>query len=103
MRHRLFVALILAAAALAQSPEDTRILAEHPRIFLGPRRLKLLRRERERQSLRWEQFHLLMAGHAVMPEPGFAGALYYQVSGDRTAGQAAVTWALGSGADLRQL
>ena len=36
----------------------------------------------ERQSMRWNQFHLLMAGKAPMPEPGFAQALYYQVSGD---------------------
>ena len=48
----------------------------------------LLRRERERQSLRWNQFHLLMAGKAPMPEPGFAQALYYQVSGSAEAGPA---------------
>ena len=66
-------------------------------------RLKLLRRERERQSLRWNQFQLLMAGKAPMPEPGFAKALYYQVSGDAEAGRQAVAWALGAGADLRQL
>jgi hypothetical protein len=41
-----------------------------PRIFLGARRLKLLRRERERQSLRWNQFHLLMAGKAPCPSRG---------------------------------
>ena len=38
-----------------------------------------------------------------MPEPGFAQALYYQVSGSADAGQQAVAWALGAGADLRQL
>jgi hypothetical protein len=75
----------------------------HPRLFLGAQRLKRLRRERERESLRWNQFHLLMAGKAPMPEPGFAGALYYQVAGDHDAGRAAVTWALGPGTDLRQL
>ena len=83
--------------------ESLRVDAPHPRIFLGARRLRLLRRERERQSLRWNQFHLLMAGKAPMPEPGFAQALYYQVSGSAEAGREAVAWALGAGADLRQL
>ena len=103
--------LTLAVAALAgmaprialSQEEPLRADAPHPRIFLGARRLRLLRRERERQSMRWNQFHLLMAGRAPMPEPGFAQALYYQVSGSAEAGQQAVAWALGAGTDLRQL
>jgi hypothetical protein len=100
-------ALVLVVAALigqaAGQEESLRADGPHPRILLGARRLRLLRRERERQSLRWNQFHLLMAGKAPMPEPGFAQALYYQVSGDAEAGQQAIAWALGAGADLRQL
>jgi hypothetical protein len=105
-------ALALAVAGMAPGiasgqedahTESMRADAPHPRIFLGAKRLRLLRRERERQSLRWNQFHLLMAGKAPMPEPGFAQALYYQVSGSAEAGQQAVAWALGAGADLRQL
>ncbi len=92
------------ASGQEQGPaESLRADGPHPRIFLGARRLRLLRRERERQSLRWNQFQLLMAGKAPMPEPGFAQALYYQVSGSAEAGQQAVAWALGAGADLRQL
>ena len=84
--------------------ESLRVDTPHPRIFLGAQRLKRLRRERERESLRWNQFHLLMAGKAPMPEPGFADALYYQVAGDADAGRQAIAWALGSSAsDLRQL
>src|ERR1039457_1260617 len=111
MHVRRIPALALAVAALAglapsiapSQEESLRVDAAHPRIFLGARRLRLLRRERERQSLRWNQFHLLMAGKAPMPEPGFAQALYYRVSGSSEAGQQAVAWALGAGADLRQL
>jgi hypothetical protein len=98
--------LLLLAALPAAAPgqeESLRVDAEHPRIFLGARRLRLLRRERERQSPRWNQFQLLMAGKAPMPEPGFAQALYYEVSGSTEAGQQAVAWALGPGSDLRQL
>jgi hypothetical protein len=96
------------APGIARCQEETRaelprVDAAHPRIFLGARRLRLLRRERDRQSLRWNQFHLLMAGKAPMPEPGFAQALYYQVSGNAEAGRQAVEWALGPATDLRQL
>src|SRR5690349_18360268 len=91
--------------AQAQSQEESlRIYAEHPRLFLGQHRLKLLQKEKERRSLRWQQFELLMAGHAPMPEPGFASALYYRVAGDQPSGRAAVAGALGpAGTDLRQL
>ena len=85
--------------ALAQ---DFKIYTEHPRLLLRPQRLRLLKREKERQSMRWRQFEMLMTGKAAMPEPGFALALYYQVSGDEEAGQEAVNWALGASADLRQ-
>ena len=79
---------------------------DHPRLFLRPARLRLLKRERERTSMRWQQFENLMAGNAIMPEPAFANALYFQVAGNSEAGKKAVDWALGSAgatADLRQL
>jgi hypothetical protein len=88
----------------AAADSNYRVYAERPRIFLRPQRLRLLRRERERQSLRWQQFELLMAGKAPMPEAGFANALYYQVSGNAAYGKQAVAWALTpAAADLRQL
>ena len=71
-------------AALAQTSLDSfQVYTAHPRLFLRPQRLRLLRRERERNSMRWEQFHLLISGGAPMPEPGFANALYYQIAGDK--------------------
>ncbi len=99
------LAAVLAGAAgwAPAAEEDYRIDTDHPRLFLTQRRLKLLQRERERRSLRWQQFEALMAGGARMPEPGFAAALYYRVAGDREAGARAVEWALGPGRDLRQL
>jgi hypothetical protein len=45
---------------------------------------------------------LFLAGHAAMPETGFAKALYYQVAGDAEAGSEAVRWALGEATILRQ-
>jgi hypothetical protein len=105
---------ILAAAILALAarwPASAQISAEdpvtvatvHPRLLLTSARLRLLTRERQRTSPRWQQLETLIAGGAAMPEAAFAQALYYRISGDRAAGKQAVQWALGAGDDLRQL
>jgi hypothetical protein len=83
--------------------DEYRVYTEHPRLFLTPQRLRLLKRERDRASMRWRQFDLLVRAAAQMREPGFALALHYAVSGDAAIGKRAVEWALGPGADLRQL
>ena len=90
-------------AVPAGADEPVAVFIDHPRLFLRPQRLRLLSRERERTSVRWQQFDGFLAGEAPMPEPGFAQALYYQVAGNNAAGQRAVAWALGPGTDLRQL
>jgi hypothetical protein len=78
------VVLFAHLALFAQDEVDYKAYTESPRLLLNSRRLRLLKRERERESMRWQQFHVLMAGKAAMPEPGFAGALYSIVSGDPT-------------------
>lgn len=60
---------------------DYVVYTDTPRLFLNQRRLRLLKRERERESIRWMQFESLMAGNARMTEPGFANALYGAVTG----------------------
>jgi hypothetical protein len=103
MRALLWV-LLAASIALAQSNDESLdVYTEHPRLLLTAQRLKLLKRERERRTTRWLQIETLMTGKAVMPEPGFADALYYQVSGDRQFATLAIRWALSTGSDLRQL
>src|SRR5262247_925270 len=86
----------------AQSTDPVAVFTEHPRLLLRPQRLRLLKRERERTSARWQQFATLVSGNAPMPEPGFAYALYYQVTGDDVYGRKAIDFALSSAADLRQ-
>jgi len=101
----------LAAPVLLQgqmaADDPVAVFTAHPRLFLRPARLRLLRRERERASERWRQFASAMAESAAdeggIPEPGFAAALNYQVSGDQAMGRRAVNWALGEAGDLRQL
>jgi len=102
----LLAAFLLCGAALSAQTlppgEPIVVSTEHPRLFLRPARLRLLRRERERKSVRWQQFATLITGQAPMPEPGLAQALYYQVAGDAGAGREAVAYALGPSSDLRQ-
>ncbi|HVX67811.1 MAG TPA: hypothetical protein VHA11_14465 [Bryobacteraceae bacterium] len=105
LSRRTFVALSLRSAALlpAQVFEESYTPnGQRPALLLTPRRLRLLRRERERKSQRWQPFEALLAGNAAMPEPGFALALYYQVAGDESAGRRALEFALSPAADLRQ-
>src|SRR5690242_8967111 len=101
---RAIPALIACLPALAQVPADEPVTmsTEHPRLLLRPSRLRLLKRERERSSMRWQQFDALISGNAPMAEPGFAYGLYYRVTDDAAAGRKAVAWALGPAADLRQ-
>ncbi len=93
-------AALLCISPLAAQEEDFRAYTEAPRLLLRPQRLRLLKRERERQSFRWQQLDLLIAGKAPMPEAGFAFALYSQVAERPDACRHAET---GAGKDLRQM
>lgn len=97
--------VLIALPVLAQTAqdEDYHVYTDAPRLILSKQRLRLLQRERERQSMRWQQFDALVSGGAPMPEPGFAWALYYQVARNDAAGRKAIEWALGEATDLRQL
>src|SRR5579871_4450497 len=95
--------LALLLATLAPAQDEFRVYTEHPRLFLTPQRLRLLKRESQRDSMRWRQFDLLVKAAAEMREPGFALGLEYAVTADPEIGKRAVQWALGPGVDLRQL
>ncbi len=98
------VFLLLAGPWISQTvADDYRIEKDHPRLLAPARRLRLLQRERERQSIRWLQFDALMGTGAEMPEKGFAHALYFLAGGGQAHGRQAIQWALGPGGDLRQL
>jgi hypothetical protein len=84
-------------------PDSFKVYSESPRLLMRPARLKLLRRERERRSLRWDQFETLWTAGAPFPELGWAQALRYQIADDRDSGTRAVAWAVGPGDDIRQI
>ncbi len=104
MRAILSCLCLLAGSVAAQTTlEEYRVYNTHPRLLLTSQRLRLLKRERDRDSMRWRQFSLLVRSAAEMPEPGLALALFYQVTADEAFGKRAVDWAVGPGTDLRQL
>src|ERR1700735_1224247 len=76
-------------------PDSFRIYSDGPRLLLRPQRLRLLRRERERRSLRWDQFETLWTANAPFPELGWVQALRFQIADDREAGKRGGAWALG--------
>jgi hypothetical protein len=101
---RIPLAILLCAAPLLAQSDEFRVYTDAPRLLLTPQRLRLLQRERQRDSLRWNVLDGLISGGAALPEPGFAWALYYRTTGDLSWGRKAVDWALGANAtDLRQL
>lgn len=100
LEMRFAFVLLLAATAAGQAPEeDFHVYREYPRLLLSPQRLRLLKRERERQSPRWQQFDTLIQGKAAMPETAFAYGLYHQVTGNEEAAKTAAAGAR----DLRSL
>lgn len=85
----------------APRPDSFKVYTESPRLLLRPQRLRLLRRERERRSLRWDQFETLWTGNAPFPELGWVEALRFQIANDRESGVRAVAWAVGP-ADIQR-
>lgn len=83
----------LTAGAQTLVPDGFRAYTDAPRLFLLPARLRLLRRERDRRSLRWEQFETLWDAGSEFPEFGWTAALRYQIAQDESAGRQAVAWA----------
>jgi hypothetical protein len=97
-----FILLSLMFSTCWLHGEEYRVYAPHPRLLLAGKHLRLLQRERERQSMRWQQFQKLIEAGAPLPEPGLAQALFAIVANDSRAGRRAVEWALSPAADVRQ-
>ncbi len=105
MRLWIGLAMLLGAGcSLLGADEDFHVFTDPPRLLLTKTRLRLLQRERDRQSVRWQRFDELVGSGAPLPEAALDNALYYQVSGNAAAGRKALEWALsGQATDLRQL
>ncbi|MDX2268111.1 MAG: hypothetical protein NW208_08395 [Bryobacter sp.] len=104
---RLFLASSLVLAlALAQEPfaDGYKAYTDAPRLLLRPNRLRLLKREREREAMRYRQFDAYIANRQDLEENAFAYALAGKVYENPAYCRAAADWALKPKfGDLRQL
>jgi hypothetical protein len=98
----IFCGFCVSLTAQTGGDDPVAVFTEHPRLFLRPQRLRLLKRERERSSARWQNFEALVAGGAPMSERGFAWGLYSVIAGNQDLGRQAVMLALTGALDLRQ-
>ena len=87
---------------------EYRVYREHPRLFLEPSRLERLRKDLDRQTLRWQALRDLIESEASFPEQPLVDALRFQVEGAEDAAARAVNWSkelavdgIRSAADLR--
>jgi hypothetical protein len=102
----LLPALLLSSLGFAQDAydDDFHVFGDAPRLLLTKQRLRLLQREKDRESMRWLQFYTLIVGGAPMPEQGLDWAFYSQVAKNPTSGRKAVEWAVDDKhTDARQL
>ncbi len=88
---------------------EYRVYNDRPRLFLEAGRLARLKKEIERNSLRWQALTELAASGAVFPEKPLLDALLYRLQGDEQALQSSVEWSkslaargIDNAADLRR-
>ncbi len=79
------------------------VVPHTPHLLLTAQRLKRLKRDRDRQTLRWTNFADRIESVPNSPERGFELALYYVVTGDEDKGREAVAWAKGHPCERRQV
>ena len=101
VRAPVLALLFLWLPSFGFAQPEYRVYEDHPRLFLEPSRLKRLRKDVERRSVRWEQLRRLAEENVALPEQPLVGALQFQVAGDEAAGRQAVAWAVAMAEDSR--
>jgi hypothetical protein len=96
-RLRSTVIILLAALVGTAGAQDT------PKLLLTPQRLRRLQRDRERQTVRWQNFETRVQSVPDSEQRGFELALYYAVTHDQARGRQAVEWALAHECNWRQV
>lgn len=100
--RKLILAFLVAWLAGLSSTSYAQTGESVPKLLLTPQRLKRLKRDRERQTVRWVNFENRVASVLDSTERGFELALYYAITGDQARGREAIDWALKSN-DHRQM
>lgn len=101
--------LLLVCPEQAAGQAEYRVYQERPRLFLEDGRLARLRRDVDRQTLRWQALTGLVENGTSFPEQPLVDALRFRVEEIEQPGRAAIGWAtrlagdgIHSAADLRQ-
>ena len=99
---------LIACSGQAFGQAEYRVYQERPRLFLEAGRLARLRKDVDRQTLRWQSLVKLVEAGTEFPEEPLVDALRFQVEGAERPGRNAVEWARGladggirTAADLR--
>ena len=92
------ISIFVCGASFGDTPEP-----HTPRLLLTPQRVRRLKRDRERQTIRWMNFETRVKSFSDSSERGFELALYYAVTGDEAAGRQAIEWALAHLREHRQV
>jgi len=71
-------------------------------LLLSAKLIRRLKRDRERQTVRWVHFEERVKNVPDSPERGFELALYTAITGDEARGQEAVAWAAAHPCERRQ-
>ncbi|MFL6450631.1 MAG: hypothetical protein ACJ746_23555 [Bryobacteraceae bacterium] len=101
---RLATIAFLPVLLFAQDQSTAVDLLPHtPRLLLSAQRLKRLKRDRQRQTVRWANFTDRVENVPASPERGFELALFYAVTGDEARGREAVAWANDHPCERRQV
>ncbi len=94
--------IVLLAVLLASFLAADDSAVHTPHLLLSAKLLRRLKRDRERQTTRWNNFENRVRNVADSPERGFELALYFAVSGDEARGQEAMAWAATHPCERRQ-
>ena len=73
-----------------------------PHLLLSVKLLRRLKRDRDRQTVRWTAFENRVKTVPDSPERGFELALYYAITTDEARGKEAVAWAAAHPCERRQ-
>jgi len=92
------VRIVLLALLLAWSDSAVHT----PQLLLSAKLIRRLKRDRERQTVRWAHFEERVKNVPDSPERGFELALYAAISGDEARGREAVAWAAAHPCERRQ-
>ena len=99
LRKGLAVSLLVVAAGwlLADSA------VQSPQVLLTAQRARRLKRDRDRQTTRWQALESRVQTAPDSPQRGFELALYYAATQDEARGKEAIAWALAHPCDRRQV